>query len=102
MCKWLYTVGKQRDSFGVHIAHSFVHIVFNSVHIAYNFVHICQQVAHSMFFVVYTMFTKMYNVINQLFVEYSEKGGKLLGKLQASYRQVKLLYEESNQDIKTR
>lgn len=22
MCKWLYTVGKQRDSFGVHIAHT--------------------------------------------------------------------------------
>lgn len=51
MCNWLYAVGKQRDSFGVHIAHSFVHI--------------SQQVAHSMFFVVYTMFTKEYNVINQ-------------------------------------
>ena len=98
----MYTVGKQRDSFGVHIAHSFVHIVCNSVHIAHNFVHISQQVAHSMFFVVCTMFTKVYNIINQLFVECSKKGDKLLSKLQASYRQVKLLYEKSNQDIKTR
>lgn len=32
MCKLLYAVGTQRDSFGVHIAHSFVHIVCNSLH----------------------------------------------------------------------
>ena len=74
--------------FGVHIAHNSAHIVFNSVHIAHNSVHICQQVTHSMFFIVCTMFTKMYNVINQLFVVcsgvYEVKGGKLLGKLQAS------------------